>query len=287
MSKFLNDLSKFLDTQPFDIIHAAEIYDGGEPEVLHRIPGNRCQDVYSSAKAFTMTAIGILVGRGMMSVHDKVTDILSDEIAPYRDEIDPRWFDVDVECAIKYRSGLPGGFLDIDCLDANEWGEDHLRYMFTYPLAYDPGTEDRYNDGTYYMLSRIAGKVSGMEADAFLWKELLYPMGYAEAAFAKCPMGHFIGGSGLYIPCYDYAKFGELYRTGGVWKGRRILTEEWVKTVLEKEYVFDWDDRHVLYFKGGMNGQKVIIYPDRKRVLAVQSFGGNTDVIMKFMRDYG
>ena len=286
MSRFLEKMAGFLDTQPFDVIRISEIYDGGEPETLERIPGNRCQDVYSSAKAFTMTAIGILVGRGLMSVNDKVTDLLAEEIAPYRDEIDPRWDGVTVETAIKYRSGLPGGFLDIDCLDANEWGEDHLRYMFTYPLAYDPGTEERYNDGTYYMLARIAEKVSGMPADAFMWKEMLYPMGFSEAAFSRCPLGHIIGGSGLYISGPDYAKFGELYRAGGVWKGRRILTEEWVAAVLEKEYVFDWDDTRVLYFKGGMYGQKVIVHPGQKRVVAMQSYGGDSGAVMEFVRGY-
>ena len=76
MSRFLEKMAGFLDTQPFDVIRISEIYDGGEPETLERIPGNRCQDVYSSAKAFTMTAIGILVGRGLMSVSDNVTDLL-------------------------------------------------------------------------------------------------------------------------------------------------------------------------------------------------------------------
>lgn len=286
MSKFLSALSEFLDTQPFDIIRAAEIYNGGDPEVLERIPGNRCQDVYSSAKAFTMSAVGILCGRGLMTVNDRITDILADEIAPYRDMIDPRWDKVTVETAIKYRAGQPGGFLDIDCLDANEWGEDHLKYMMTSPLAYDPGAEERYNDGVYYLLGRVAEKISGIPADTFLWREMLYPMGFSEAAFSHCPQGHIIGGSGLYISGADYAKFGELYRRGGEWKGKRILTEEWVKTVLEKEYTFDWDETHTVYFKGGMYGQKIMVCPARKRVLAIQSYGGDTGVIMRFMRDY-
>ena len=159
-------------------------------------------------------------------------------------------------------------------------------WMHGLPLAYDPGSEERYNDGTYYMLSRIAEKVSGMPTDAFLWKEMLYPMGFSEAAFSHCPLGHVIGGSGLYISGPDYAKFGELYRTGGVWKGRRILTEEWVKTVLEMEYVFEWDDTRVLYFKGGMYGQKIIVHPGQKRVVAMQSYGGDSGAVMGFVRGY-
>lgn len=27
----------------------------------------------------------------------------------------------------------------------------------------------------------------------------------------------------------DMAKFGQLYLNGGIWKGKRILTEEWIK----------------------------------------------------------
>ena len=63
MSKFLNDLSKFVDTQPFDIIHAAEIYDGGEPEVLHRIVSmaSECVDTgpHSGALVTLMAVCGL------------------------------------------------------------------------------------------------------------------------------------------------------------------------------------------------------------------------------------
>ncbi|MBR4443483.1 MAG: beta-lactamase family protein [Clostridia bacterium] len=285
MSRFLKEIDAFIDTQPFDIIRLSQSYRGGEIETLERTRANPCQNVYSVAKTFTMTALGLLFDRGLLRPDEKICDILKDELP--ESGMDERWRGSTVEMALTHRLGLPGGFLDIDVSRSSEFTEDFLGYTLTYPLAYEPGTEARYSDGAYYLLARVAEKKAGMPVDNFLWRELLTKLDFQEMAWSHCPRGHVIGATGLYVNSSDMVKLGLLYLDRGLYRGERMLSEEWVNLAIEREFALDWDEEHRIFYKGGMHGQKLIIAPEQGRVVALQAFGANSQTIAEWVRDYG
>lgn len=288
MTPFLDAFSDFIQTQPFRIIRLSEVRGDGLIETFEMTEANPCQDAYSVAKTFTMTAIGLLWDRGLLSLDEKITDILRDEISPETAQrMDPRWNRATVEQALTHRLGLPGGFLDIDVYDANTFGDDYLAYTLTYPLAYTPGEDARYSDGAFYLLSRIAAKKAGTTMDKFLWRELFYPLGFREMAWSTCPAGHPMGATGLYVRAEDMVKLGMVYLSGGAYRGKRILSGTWTKTAMEKEFALDWDDEHRVCFKGGMFGQKLMIVPGQNRAVALQAFGADSNVVLKWVRAYG
>ena len=284
MSRFLEELAAFAKQQPFPVFRFAEIVGDNEPEIVDFVQTNRCQNVYSVAKLFGVTAVGILWDRGLVRLEDKVCDILADELP--ETGMDPRWKNVTVEMALSHRAGLPGGFLDIDVFPAKTFGEDYMHYMLTYPLAYDPGTEARYSDGAYYLISRIAEKVSGLPLDDFIWKEIGVPLAFEELAWSHCPRGHAMGATGLYIAAADMAKLGALYLGGGAYQGHRVFSEAWRDLAVEKQFSLDPHRTGKYYAKGGMNGQKLYVIPCQNRVVAMQSYGGNTEVIGDWIAAY-
>ena len=283
MSRFLDELQAFIETQPFDVIRFAEMRRSGAIEVAERMKVSPCQDIYSGAKTFTMTAIGLLFDRGLLSPDEKICDIFRGSLPA---GMDPRWELCTVDMALAHRPGLPGGFLDIDCSPSAAFTDDFLAYLFTFPLAYTPGEEERYSDGAYYLLSRVVSRKTGLPMEDFLWRELLWKLGFQEIAFSHCPRGYAVGATGVYVHAADLVKLGYLYLTGGLWKGERLLSQRWVDLVLERQYNFEWDDTHTVFYKGGMYGQKLIVAPAQGRVLAMQAFGANSDVVMKWMRAY-
>lgn len=264
MSKFLEDISAFIKENNYTVYRVAEIKDGGEPEVVTTIPTNACQNSYSVAKAFVVTAIGILYDRGLIKPEDRITEILSEECP---DDVDPRWHEITVHDALLHRLGLPGGFLDIDTHKAEEFGRDYLTYMFKYPFDHEPRVQRSYTDGAYYMLARIVEKKAGMPIDNFLWDTLFYPLGFQEMAWSRCPMGHPMGATGLYIRTKDMVKLGQVYLSGGMYGDTRIVSEEWVNLTLQNGYELNKMKANT-YGKGGMNGQQLWVFPEKNRVVA-------------------
>lgn len=282
MSDFTKRLTEYIDTVPHDIIRVSTAVGDGEIETVERIPAMRCQDIYSVAKTFTMAAIGIAYDRGLVRPEDRIIDIFADELP---DGMDERWQYTTIDCALTHRMGLPGGFLDIDVYHSHEFGEDYLDYMFRYPLINTPGTERIYTDGAFYLLSRVAEKVTGEPIDNLLWREMFLKFDSREMAWSHCPLGHPMGATGLYIMCEDMVKLGQVFLCGGTYKGKRILSEEWVKLAMERGYGLDCSEG--VYSKGGMFGQVMMFSPANGRVAAVQSFEGSAGEVAGWINKNG
>ena len=116
---------------------------------------------------------------------------------------------------------------------------DGAAYTAAKGQAFPPGTHWRYSTGAFQLAAaevqahlfpnltapdaRRAAMAEWMDA------RLFGPLGMTTAVAEFDAAGTFVGGSWVYASARDYARFGELYRLDGVWKGRRILPKGWVK----------------------------------------------------------
>ena len=273
MRNFLDDFVEEINNREGANVFFIGEYRNGVYEHRALTRTNPCQNVYSVAKAYIVTAVGLLWDRGLLSTDEILTDILADELPR---TYDPIWDKTTVEMLLLHRVGLSGGFLDIDTHDATEFGEDYLAYVLNAPI--DPSFDllrSTYTDAAYYLLSRIVEKRAGMGTDDFLWRHLFLPTGCREAAWSHCPMGHTMGATGLYIRVEELLKLGAIYLSGGLYKETRILSREWVDTVLSRGYELKPKCGGMAYGKGGMRGQMLMAVPDSGRVVAWTGCGRN------------
>lgn len=281
MTRFLEEFCGFIRRENKHVFRVTEMC-GGVAESVTLCATPRCQNTYSIAKLFTTTAVGMLFDEGKLTPDDKVTDILREHLPV---GMDPRWEQVTVDLALRHRIGLPVGFLDIDAADTCTFGKDFLSYMLTYPLEQSPGQSFVYTDAAFYLLARVVEQVSVQPMDDYLWERLFFPLGFEEAAWSRCPMGHTMGATGLYLSTDDVAKLGEVYRTGGLWKGQRILSEAWVRLAIQAPYEL-YPIGKTAYGKGGMNGQMLMVVPGARRVVAWSAYEPDCASMVKFVETW-
>lgn len=236
------------------------------------IPANPTCNCYSVAKTFTVTAIGILYDKGLLTPNTLLADVLKKYLPS---EIDSKWFKVTVHDLLLHKVGFGRGVLDIDYEDASLYPTtDYLKIVLKTKLKFEPGTVYQYTDAAYYLLSRIIHELSGIDLNALLRPILMDTMKFKELAWSTCPYGYSMGATGLYIRTEDMIKLGILYLNKGSWKGNRIISEEWVDLVINNGYEFKsigdgW------YAKGGMYGQLLMFNFNLGKAFACHSFDSN------------
>lgn len=284
MSRFLEDFEKYINENDGRVFSVCEIIGNNPPEKVILTGNNASQNIYSVSKIYTVTAIGILCDRGLLKTDNTVTEIIGDECP---EGYDPNWDKTTVDMLMRHRTGYPGGF-DTDVFDASEYDPDYIKEIMLKKWTCPPDTERHYEDAGHYILSRIVAKISGKPLLQFCWENIFLPLGFKEAAWSCCPKGHSIGATGLYIRCEDMIKLGAVYLNNGQYRGVRIVSENWVKTVLERTYEFAYNGIGDSYNKGGMNGQELLVIPSQNRVVAWQGYDTrrNPPDLTKYAAEY-
>ncbi len=241
-------------------------------EIIHErlLPHSNCGNCYSVAKTFVSTAIGMLWDEGKLDVNDPILKFFGKIPG-----MDSRWEAVTVDCALRHRIGFEEGFLDIDVEDVNAYPtDDYLKIILSHPLPLEPDSEYRYSDAAFYLLARLVERVAGKDVELFLAERLFRPAHFREYAWSRCPLGHPIGATGLYLRADDMVKLGAIYACGGVYEGKRYLSGEWIRLAYERQYElhphnpFEETENPEWMAKGGMYGQMLMIHKTQPIALA-------------------
>ena len=164
--------------------------------------------------------------------------------------------------------------------------DDAARAFLAQEVVYEPGTHFAYNTGATCLLSCIVERITGMKLVDFLTWKLFLPLGITDVRWNRVPDGNNEGGCGIHVCSDDIAKLGLLYLHKGMWNGRRLLSEEWVKTATSPisdnsmngtpdwcagyGYQF-WVNCREGFRGDGAFGQLCVVLPEHNMVFAIQT----------------
>ncbi len=223
-------------TQDYDRLFAGKgapgIYNYYDPDwhpFYRRSPLHTMQSV---SKSVTSALIGIAIRRGEIpGVDVKMMPYFSAfEIPP-----DPRRDRMTLRDVLTMTAGIRWDEESTEYTDpANncavmEGKDDWVRYVLEQPMAEEPGKVFVYNSGATELLSYLIGKTTGKQADDYAKEHLFGPLGI-DFYWKRTPKGLADTEGGLYLKPRDLARLGYLYLRDGVWEGKRILPEGWVKS---------------------------------------------------------
>lgn len=233
---------------------------------------------HSMSKSVVSMLVGILIDEGKLTLESKVAELFPE--FTYKDK---RFAKMTVEHLLNMTSGA--SFNEAGSVSETEWTEA----FFASSLRFAPGAKFSYNSMNTYILARIVDRISVRGFGEFLYEKLFSPLRIENYFWEKGPEGCEKGGWGLYMSAESFAKLGYTYLCGGVFEGRRILSQWWIdlslKThALSPELSGDFNYGYQIwvarrgddYLFNGMLGQNVWVCP-KNRIVAVV-MGGNNEL---------
>jgi CubicO group peptidase (beta-lactamase class C family) len=238
---------------------------------------------FSACKSITSIAIGMLCDDGVLSLSASAAGIFEDRV----NIIDKLRTDaITVDDLLTMRSSIM--FNEAESSISSNW----VKSFFASATQGKIGETFAYNSLNTYILSAIVYKKTGKHLSEYLKERLFEPLGIVDYAWEKCPMGIEKGGWGLYMRPEDMGKIGTLVMNGGVWHGKRIISEEYLHTATEAHAKtpremgnFDYGyqiwvgkDTDTFLFNG-MLGQNVLCF--RKNGIIIVSNAGNGELFQQ------
>lgn len=248
---------------------------------------DRVATVFSVSKSITSLLCGIAVDDGCIrSIDDPVTDYI-----PELRDRDPHWQRLTVRHLLDMQSGLD--FDDTYSMSLKDlkrvraiahlnYGRNVMRQVRNLKFRCEPGTEHFYESMTSQILGIVIERATQRPFAEYLSEKVWQPLEMeSEGAVNVDKRGLAQSFGGISLTLKDLAKIGRLYLHGGVWNGRRIVSEEWIRQSSAYDssndgYHFNWYNTsssgmkkpaHPGFYALGIGGQVLYANPDRDLIM--------------------
>nr|WP_299341327.1 serine hydrolase [Allomuricauda sp.] len=190
--------------------------------------------IASAGKSLASLAIGKLIEQKLLdSIDQPVYTIF------------PEWKQgtkkkITVRMLLNHTSGLqnnPNASVELE--PAPDYQVDNIiKLALAAELSDEPGTVVSYNNKAVSLLGGIVQELSGKPFDDFFVDEFYKPMNIEEYSWIEDKSGNPTLHGAFIIKPTDLLKFGELLLNNGVYDGKRIIEESWVKQSLRQSQEF-------------------------------------------------
>jgi CubicO group peptidase (beta-lactamase class C family) len=244
----------------------------------------RVDMTFSVTKSYLSTVAGLALDKGLIAnITDKIADYVWDNTFQGEHNSKINW-----EHLLNQSSDWSGelfGMKDWADRPPQEGGIDDWKNR----ELFEPGTHFKYNDVRVNVLSYSLLQVWRRPLPQILKEKIMDPIGASttwrwygydnswvnlDGVNVQSVTGGGHSGGGLFINTLDHARYGLLFMNDGNWKGKQLISEEWIKAVTQSSlanpsYGYMW-----WLNKGAREMEGV---PDQ--VFYAAGFGGNFIVV--------
>lgn len=262
VESFLNEISRDLSIRANRILVLK-----GDKVIAERYEHPYVKDawdcVFSATKTVTALALGALYDEGKVDLDMPVCRILG--IANKVGNLQNK------KITLRHLLTMATGntFNELESAVSLRWVKD----FFDSSNKFKIGSKFEYNSLNTYIIGACVEKLSGESLSDYVKRKIFAPLGIQETFFERSPEGIAKSGWGLFIIPEDMAKLGIMVRDYGVYKGKRILSEDWIRQMSSKQIAstkvghrFDYgfqmwvnDDINFSCFNG-MYNQDILMY---------------------------
>jgi CubicO group peptidase (beta-lactamase class C family) len=286
MNIFNDVIQKVYSNNDFVLLRRLVIAKNGElvAEMYPRTQADRTtpRQLWSTTKSFMSILTGIAYDKGFIQ---SVSDPVFNYIPEYFQYAYPQLLQLTIEECLTMRSGID--------YDNSGWEEEELlamvpndltKYILQRPMKDLPGEVSYYKNSDPQLMVKVISNATQTNFVEFAEQNLFEPLGITNFYWSKNRDNTPYGGFGLFLTPRDLAKTGQMLLDNGIWKNKRVLSEEWVKeaTSLKTKingydygYYF-WITKNY-FWTWGHRGQYIFVVPGNDLVVVITSeqFAGN------------
>lgn len=265
--------------------HGETILDWGRMEQKTRL------NTWSVSKSFISVAVGIAIDDGLISLDEKICDSFQDYLPENPSE---KLLGITVKHMLTMTTGFDHPLFFTD--DPERYvTEDWIAHFFQHDFTYKPGERFLYCNFNTYMLACLIERKCGRDIMDYLKEKLFTPLNILSPDWTRCPKGHIHAANGLYLTIDEFGNFGEMILNGGVYKGKRIVSKEYLDMACINQLPKEWDTKYGFQFwinfdgksfrADGKFGQFILIFPEKDMVVAVQSLDDG-DILKQIWEEF-
>ena len=238
----------------------------------------------SAGKSITSILIGIAIDQQMIhGVEKKVYKLFPEYEGT-------RWVDNKYDINISHLLTMTAG-LDWDEVSTPAFtdsrntlyqmgrSDNQIEFVLQREAIESPGERFNYNGGLSILLGGIIQNVSELSSDTFAEEYLFSLLGISRYRWYKYNNKFVATNGGLFLTSRDMAKIGYLMLKGGKWKGRQIVSRNWVyestirhvtpDSVIADGYGYHWwcskgeinEQIIKAFYAAGHGGQFIFVFP--------------------------
>jgi len=211
----------------FGYIHSLLVVKDGKlvlEEYFYEYDRETLHTIASCTQSVASLLIGIAIDRGEIAGVDEQIYSFFPEYERFRTE---GWDGVELRHVLTMTAGLDwpadwGGWFYVS--------RDYFEEVLKRPVVKEPGAEFEYVSPNATLLAGVIRHATGMHADEFAERRLFRRLGIEEFDWDEGRHRGYPRTDGtLRMLPRDMAKVGALVLRGGEWKGKRIVSEEWIE----------------------------------------------------------
>ncbi len=257
-----------------------EYFNGEKRETLH--------DPRSVGKSLTSTLMGQVILDGYIKNESEPLETFYqlnqfENFSPAKEQI-----------TIKDLLTMSSGF-DGNDEDSNSPGNEENMYPTEnwVKFALDLPFQEKLNHQWHYftagviLLGDILNKSVPDGLEKYADKKLFKPLGINRYEWQYTPQNVPNTAGGIKMNALDFAKYGQLYKNGGIWNGKQILSKNWINSTFTKQkqitgrkneyygYLF-WNKSYKskgksyeAYYCAGNGGNYILIFKDQPLVIVI------------------
>ena len=294
----IDALVEQLEAGSFRNLHSLLVVKGGRLVVEEYSGDLGADDLHYTAsvtKSVATLLLGMAMQRGLLpGLDDGVLDMPLSELLPEYSQAlsqNPGKAGMTLRHVLSMTGGLEWDEDSFPYDDPrNDWArvrdaDDPLDVIFQQPMASEPGTHFVYSGGMSTIVGYLLERATDGQPRSFAEQELFEPLGITEYRWWDLEGGLLDAPGGLHLRPRDMAKIGQLMLHGGLWDGKRIVSDEWVTETSRRhvenpgspDYALQWwcgDFNYrgrstYLYMASGHGGQKIFVVPDFDMVIVL------------------